>query len=327
NKPLGAPGVLTVIPGVRWDRFENEAVGEMDADDSAVSPKVGVSYRPIKEFILFGNWAEAFRAPSFNELYADGVHFQTPNLSVPGPFGPFGPPAFVTNFFIANADLQPEDSTTWEVGAGVDFDGLFFADDSFTAKGSYYNSDVENLINLDVQIPFTCFLTPDQVQPFFPPCGSGAPFGNTSQNVNVTNADINGIELEFQYNSPYFYLRGNFNAINGTDQDNGEFVGSLAPNIVFLDGGVKFKDGDFRLGSRVTIAGEFDEVNDPTLFRDRFTFADVYAVWQPGSGPLEGLRLDLGVDNVTDADYEVVAAGVSQPGRNYKATISWTQGF
>ncbi len=327
NQPLGAPGVLTFIPGVRWDRFENDAVGEASTDDSAVSPKIGVSYKPVEELIFFGNWAESFRAPSFNELYADGVHFQIPNLSVPGPFGPFGPPAFVANFFVPNPSLQPEESQTWEVGAGVDFNDVLFAGDSFIAKGSYYNSDVDNLINLDVQIPFTCFLTPGQLPPFAPPCGSGAPFGNTSQNVNVTNADINGVEIELQYDSDYFYVRGNFNAIDGTNQDTGEFVGSLVPNTLFLDGGVKFFQGDFRLGSRVTVASDFDEVEDPTLFREGFTFADVYAVWQPGAGALEGLRVDLGVDNVTDADFDIVAAGVSQPGRNFKATISWSQGF
>ena len=42
---------------------------------------------------------------------------------------------------------------------------------------------------------------------------------------------------------------------------------------------------------------------------------------------MKGLRIDLGADNVTDADYDVVAAGVSQPGRNFKAAISWRQGF
>ncbi|MEM6538309.1 MAG: TonB-dependent receptor [Pseudomonadota bacterium] len=327
DNPAGLPGVLTFIPGVRWDRFENEAVGEASTDDSAVSPKIGVSYKPVPELLIFGNWAEAFRAPSFNELYADGVHFQIPNLSVPGPFGPFGPPAFVTNFFIPNENLEPEQSQTFEVGAGVDFENVLFGGDSFTAKGSYYSSDIENLIDLAVNIPFTCFLSPMQLPPFAPPCGSGEAFGNTSQNVNVTNADVSGVEVEFQYDAPYLYLRGNFNTIDGTDQDTGEFVGSLRPTTVFLDGGVKLFDSDFRIGSRVTIASDFDEVNDPTLQRDGFTVADVYAVWAPGAGPLQGLRVDVGIDNITDANFEVVAAGVSQPGTNVKAALSWSQSF
>ena len=327
NNPLGAPGVLTIIPGVRWDKFENEAVGEPSTDDDAVSPKVGVSYKPIEELIIFGNWAEAFRAPSFNEIYADNIHFQIPNLSVPGPFGPFGPPAFVTNFFIPNPELVPEQSQTWEIGAGVDLSSLFFAGDSLTAKGSYYSSDVTNLIDLEVAIPFTCFLTPDMLFPGAPPCGSGEAFGNFSRNVNVTNAEIEGVELEAYYDSEYFYTRANFSTIDGRDVDTNEFVGILSPSTVFIDSGVKWPAANLRLGGRVIIAGDFDEVNDATQARDGYTVGDVYLVWEPTTGSLDGLRIDLGVDNITDADYQVVAAGVSEAGRNFKAAISWRKGF
>jgi len=81
------------------------------------------------------------------------------------------------------------------------------------------------------------------------------------------------------------------------------------------------------LGGRVTVASDFDEVNDPVEARDGYTVGDVYLVWQPSSGTLEGLRVDLGVDNISDADYQVIAAGVSEPGRNIKAAIRWRKGF
>ena len=327
NNPLGTPGVLTIIPAIRWDKFENEAPGEASTDDEATSPKVGVSYKPIEELIIFGNWAEAFRAPSFNEIYADNIHFRIPNLSVPGPFGPFGPPAFVTNFFVPNPDLMPEESQTWEVGAGVDLNGILFDGDTFTAKGAYFQSDVTNLIDLDVNIPFTCFLTPDILPPFAPPCGSGEAFGNISQNVNVTNAEISGVEIEAYYDAAYFYLRGNFSSIDGRDIDNDEFVGILSPDTTFFDAGLKWPQADLRLGGRVTIGSDFDEVNDPADARDGYTVGDIYLVWEPSRGPLEGLRLDLGIDNISDTDYQIIAAGVSQPGRNFKAAISWQQGF
>ncbi len=324
---LGAPGVLTLLPGVRWDKFENEAPSAPGTSDEAVSPKIGVSYKPIDEVIVFANWSEAFRAPSFNEIYADNLHFEIPNLSVPGPFGPFGPPYFVSNFFIPNPDLVPEESETWEAGAGFDFDNLLFKGDSLTVKGSYYKSDVTNLIDLEVNIPFTCFLTPSEVLPFFPPCGSGEAFGNYSRNVNVTNAELDGVEVEVQYDSEYFYLRTNFATIDGRDVDTGDYVGVLSPDTFFADVGVKLVDGDIRIGGRVTAASDFTKVNDTANARDGYTVGDVYLVWQPQKGPLEGLRIDLGVDNVADTDYEVVAAGVSQPGRNYKLAVSWRQGF
>lgn len=320
-------GLLTLLPGVRWDKFENEAAGAPSASDEAVSPKIGASLKPAKEIILFANWSEAFRAPSFNEIYADNLHFEIPNLSIPGPMGPFGPPYFVSNFFIPNPDLVPEESETWEAGAGFDFDDVFFKGDSLTAKGSYYKSDVTNLIDLEVNIPFTCFLTPGDVLPFFPPCGSGEAFGNYSRNVNVTNAEIEGVEVEAHYDSDYFYLRANFATIDGTDIDTSDYVGVLSPDTVFADAGVKLVRGDVRIGGRITAAGDFNKVNDPSNARDGYTVGDVYLVWQPQQGALEGLRIDLGVDNVTDTDYEVVAAGVSQPGRNYKLAVSWRRGF
>lgn len=316
NRPLGAPGVLTIIPGARWDRFENEAVGEPSTDDDAFAPKVGVSYQPVPQLLLFANWAEAFRAPSFNELYADGIHFQLPD-----PASPPGPPQFVSNVFVSNLDLEPERSETIEFGAGVDFAGAFSSNDRFTAKASYYIADVDNLINLEVAIPAGCFGAP------FPPCGSGEPFGNTSRNVNVTNAEIEGFELEASYDSDLFYARANFSTIDGEDKDTGDFVANLQPDTGFIDAGLKLDRIATRVGGRVTAASEFDETDDPNQFRDGYAKGDVYVVWAPLSGPLEGLRVDLGVDNVTDADFEVVAAGASQPGRNYKAAVRWGATF
>jgi len=317
------PGEISIIPGFRWDRFESsEAGGGFDIDEDRISPKVGVSYKPVPQLLIFGNYAEGFRAPSFNEAFADGVHFVIPNLSAPP--GPFGP-TFVSNLFIPNEDLSPEESRTWEVGLGVDFDGVIVDGDVFTAKASYYNADVDNLIGLDVNTPAGCFAPALAV---FAPCGSGAEFGNTSQNVNIRNAEIEGVELEFRYDAAYAYLRGNITTINGVDADSGEFLeGVLSPNTLFLDGGVKQPAWGLRLGARLTLAEEFDEVNEPLDARDGYAVGDVYAVWQPPIHALEGIRVDLGVDNVTDADYEVVFAGVSQQGRNYKAAISWRQAF
>lgn len=321
------PGEVNIIPGFRWDRFEtSEPGGTFDIDEGHISPKVGVSYKPVPQLLIFGNYAEGVRAPSFNEAFADGVHFVIPNETVPP--GPMGP-VFVSNLFLANPDLVSEESRTWEVGLGVDFDSVIFDGDVFTAKASYYSSDVDNLIGLDVDTPLGCFVA----SPFVPPCGSGPEFGNTSQNINIRNAEIEGVELEFRYDADYVYLRGALTTINGVDAETGEFLeGVLAANTLFLDGGVKHPSAGLRVGARVTLASEFDEFNiDPMnpvdLTRDGYAVGDVYAVWEPSIGVLDGVRLDLGVDNITDADYEVVNAGVSEQGRNFKAAISWRKAF
>ncbi|KEO91999.1 hypothetical protein EH31_04830 [Erythrobacter longus] len=318
----GIPGELSIIPGIRWDSFRSSADDEtFEIDDDEFSPKLGVSYKPIPELLIFGNYSLGFRAPSFNEAFADGVHFTIPNLSAPP--GPFGP-AFVQNLFIGNADLQSEESETWEIGAGLDFVDLVQDGDRFTVKASYYDSQVDNLIGLDVNIPAGCFVA----SPFVPPCGPGAAFGNTSQNVNITNAGITGFEAEFSYSSDIFYARGHFSSIDGIDEENGEFLeGVLTPDIFFVDFGVRVGETGLRVGTRMTYATDFDEVNDPNQARDGFLVGDIYAVFQPESGPFADFRLDLGIDNVGDADFEVVSAGVSQPGQNFKAALSWSKGF
>jgi hemoglobin/transferrin/lactoferrin receptor protein len=318
----GLPGELHIIPAVRWDGFKSSAAGEVfNIDEDAVSPKIGVSYKPVPEFLIFANYAEGFRAPSFNEAFADGVHFNIPNLTAPP--GPFGP-SFVSNLFIGNPNLTPENSQTWEVGAGVDFADIFSDSDTFTLKASYYNSNVDDLIGLDVNTPLGCFV------PMFAmiqPCGTGAPF-NTSQNVNIANAKITGFELEFSYNSEFFYARGNASTINGRDVDTDEFLeGTLQPNIIFVDAGVKYAPWGLRTGIRFTHAGTFDEVNTAIEERGSYTLADLYAVWTPQIEALDGIRVDAGIDNIGDTAYEVVNAGVFEAGRNFKIAVSYNFGF
>jgi hemoglobin/transferrin/lactoferrin receptor protein len=316
------PGTLTVIPGIRWDSFSSGADDATFAiDDDRVSPKLGVSYQPIPELLFFGNYALGFRAPTFNEAFADGVHFVIPNLGArPGPMGP----VFVSNLFIGNPDLGPEESETWEIGAGLTLDDLLMGGDRLRIKGSYYRSHVGDLIGLDVNIPTGCFVA----SPFVAPCGTGQAFVNTSQNINISNAEIDGIEIELSYDSDYFYARGYFSGIDGVDVDTGDFLeGPFQPDTVFVDFGTRIGKTGLRLGSRVTYATAFDEVNDPLDARDNFLVADVYLVYQPDTGPLKDFRVDLGIDNVGDADFEVVFAGVSQPGQNLKAALSWSKGF
>ncbi|PWG73668.1 TonB-dependent receptor, partial [Enterococcus hirae] len=79
-------------------------------------------------FMVFGSYGESFRAPSFNEIYADEIHF---------PIFITDPPFVLYNSFITNPDLRPETTATWELGAGLDFADVLQGGDSFRLKGSY----------------------------------------------------------------------------------------------------------------------------------------------------------------------------------------------
>lgn len=322
DRPLGLPGSLTLIPSVRYDEFESQA--DLDADasqDDAISPRFAASYGPTPWFRIFGSYSEGFRAPSINELYLDGVHFSVPHPSLFDPaMGQF---VFVSNNFVPNADLEPESSETIEFGAGVDFRDTLSDGDRLQGKISYYQSDVEDLINLTVDFAYdaTCFAPPN----YFP-CTAG-----TTNSANVDSAELEGVEAEFAYDADRFYGRLTYASIDGTDNATGEDVGALTPDRLALDFGVKATEWNLRFGARLQIAGEFERRSldaEGALVvaeeRDGYTVMDLYTTWRPGFA--EDLRFDIGVDNIFEEDYERVFAGVSEPGRNFKIAASYQFG-
>ena len=53
----------------------------------------------------------------------------------------------------------------------------------------------------------------------------------------------------------------------------------------------------------------------------------VYAQWAPSDPMLQGVVVNVGVDNILDRDYERINAGVSEPGRNVKASVGYRLAF
>ena len=301
-------GRFLFVPGVRFDDFDNSLDGGESSSDDSVSAKFSGTYEPFDWLMTFASYAEAFRAPTFNEVFADGVHFEIP-------LGPF---VRAPNFFIPNPDLLPEVSETVEFGGGVNFGDLLLDGDSFRAKASYYNTDADNLIDLEVIVE----LSPGCFVPGAGPCTSG-----TSRNVNTAQAELEGFEMEAEYDSERFFARASFSSITGRDKQTGEFVGVLSPDTFYIDAGVRIPELDLRLGSRAEIAGALNEVTDPSLRLESFEKVDIYAVWAPVEGLLRGLRVDLALDNVGDSSFERVAPGARAPGRNFQAAIRYTRKF
>jgi hemoglobin/transferrin/lactoferrin receptor protein len=328
QNPLGAPGELTLIPGVRYDGYEASSTGNADKEETAVSPKIAATYQPVEWFFVFGNAGKAFRAPGINELYLSGVHFQ-----IPHPCG-FGPPppgcpasSFVSNNFVPNPNLEPETSKYWEAGAGFSFDDVFDVGDVLRFKGSYWHQDVDDFINLAVAVTFpaTCFFPP------YAPCNAG------TATANNVDAELDGSEIEARYDSNRIRLQLGYGTVDGQERVGGFDLTSLPPDRFSAAFTLKLPEVDGRIGVRAEFADEFAKnynpvTSDPsTEIRDGYTVVDLFATWEPGdnvlNGALNGLRIDAGIDNVADEDYERAFEGVSEPGRNYKFTVAYTLFF
>lgn len=320
DRPLGLPGELLVIPGVRYDSFESSSDDAgTDNEDEAISPRVAASYAPVEWFRGFASYSQGFRAPSLNELFLDGLHFELPH---PVLFNPAAMPpsfVFVQNNFIPNPELMPEEAETTEYGIALDFSDLFARGDRLQAKVSQFETDVENLIDLSVNIAFepTCF-----APPFFP-CTAG-----TTQSSNVSSASLSGTELEARYDSDRVYAYVSYSRIEGTDETDGGDLGTLTPDRLAFDLGYRAPELGATFGTRVQLADEFERrdvvMGELAVVEERDSFAvlDLYATWVPPFA--QGFRLDIGVDNVTDAEFERVFQGVAEPGRNYKASLAYS---
>lgn len=294
-------GRVLVVPGVRFDHFDNDADGQDAVNESEVSPKLGVSYLPTEWLMLFGSYAHGFRAPTFDELYADGTHFT------------IGP---IINSFVANPDLEPQTTDTFEIGAGVQFDGIVTPDDFVEIKGSYYYTDAEDFIDLVVD-------QPEVVGGCFAPPPFGIDCNGTSRSENVANATLEGVEIEGLYDQKYTALRLGFTHIDGEDDDTGDPLGSLEPDTLTAALTLKAPEFDTFLTWRSTFAGRLDRAPQGQELSS-YTLHDTFLTYAPLAGPLSGLRLDLGVTNIFDEAYERTNPGDFEEGRSYRAGFSYT---
>jgi hemoglobin/transferrin/lactoferrin receptor protein len=313
--PGGLPGRLQISPGVRFDTYESENANSRNNKAQAVSPRLGVTYAPVEWGFVFANIGKAFRAPTLTELYSDGIHFR------------LGPQ--IANRFVPNPDLRPQTGITHEAGFGLRFNDMLLAADTLRFKASVFRTEVSNLIDSRVVQP-----TPPGF--CFAPGFNAAclPFFGTTTVQNVGKATLRGWEMEGRYDAGLFYVSANASYVEGKDKATGASVGAQTPLKLRADGGFRLLEGQLALGARATFADAFNRttqvgsaVIDPAARRGGYTTFDLYATITPRGSGLDGLRIDLGVDNVFDRQYQVVFANVKEWGRNYKGLISYTKSW
>ncbi|MCS4505121.1 TonB-dependent hemoglobin/transferrin/lactoferrin family receptor [Arhodomonas aquaeolei] len=306
SAPGGMPGELLLIPGVRYDRFKASADDvDEDLSDDAVSPRLGLTWKPTRGTMLFVNRAEAFRAPTLGEAYPSGTHFQIP---LGAPFGT------ITNRFESNPDLEPQRTQTWEFGGGLRFPDVLVDGDRFGIKLSHYEIHGDDFIDTQVRQPSP-----------FADCNPAVPGAcdGTTRSVNVAEARLWGDEIEAHYRVGRLRTSLGFSRIDGEDERTGEKLGVLTPPQVSLSARYELPATDTTVGARLLHAAEFDEVDDPSEERASYTVVDLSATWRPRRPALRGLTVRLGVDNAFDEAYSRTYTGAAEPGRNVRIALGY----
>ncbi|MFW5385981.1 MULTISPECIES: TonB-dependent hemoglobin/transferrin/lactoferrin family receptor [unclassified Yersinia (in: enterobacteria)] len=122
---------VSILAGTRYDNYRGSSEGYADVDADKWSSRGAVSVTPTDWLMLFGSYAQAFRAPTMGEMYNDSRHF-------PG------------NYWVPNPNLKPETNETQEYGFGLRFSDLLMAEDDLQFKASYFDTNAKDYINMTV---------------------------------------------------------------------------------------------------------------------------------------------------------------------------------
>lgn len=282
----------TVTAGARLDHFHLELDDNtLGQEDFSISPKLGVTYRPIHWLSVHGLYAEAFRAPSLTELFVSGVHFAVP--------------PFVTNVFVPNPNLEPEKGRSFETGLGVSFDDLAMEGDGLrgkvTAFRTYYDDFIEQTVN-----------------------------ATTTVTDNVPDAHISGFELEAEYATRMPFIRVGYHQYRGKNDTQDISLNNIPADTVFVDLGSRFPSLGLTAGTRIEMAEEQNRFGNENRSAG-YTVIDLYSTWAPGKvlfdGALDGFRLDAGVDNLLDKNYQRHLSNLPEEGVNYKISVAYKLTF
>ena len=290
-----AEGLFELIPGVRFDNVSQDGVGGFSSEHSSISPKIGgvikldrqLSLDEGDHVALAANYTEGFRAPSFSELFASGIHF-------PGAI------------FVPSPTLRPETSQSWEVGPRVKIDRYRF-------KANYFETSAEDFIDYDVA--------------FIPPFGPLTFTPNNVSNAKLRGVELEGgVELgNFDLWSNFTSIRGD-NLSAGTPLtsvtpdrltlglDYAEKTYGLSPGIR-----VSYNWKQSRVPGDVAQTPEYTVVDLLLSWKPGEAEKDF--------GWAKNLEVNFGIDNLLDRGYRQHLASLPEAGINPKVMAKYTWTF
>lgn len=281
---------LSLIPAVRYDRYtlEIEERAGGSTTDEAISPRIGGMIHLASWLNLWGSYGKAFRAPTLPERFTEGLHFR----GVPG--------RLPDNFFIPNPDLKPETVYTWEAGFKSAWEELLTATDRLNLEFTYFDTKADNFIDLKVNT-----------------------LGGTTQNANLDKARLHGFETGVRYDSEYFFAGASFGRTYGENINTGLPLTNVQPAKGVVNLGGRFSPWGLVFGGRGRFVAKQDRVPPGVLEAAGYSVYDLYATWLPSSAGVKGLRMDFGIDNLTNKAYRRYLSVIEEAGRNFKVALTY----
>jgi len=287
---------LTLIAGARGDfHWVNSTTGAANIDGSAFSPKLSAHYEVTDNIGVFASVAHTERLPTIDELYSVAA-------ATPAGGGRPGSAPKTTSL-----GLQKEEANTIEGGFSLSANDLLTSGDSAALKTTAFYSDLTNLIASNTANPF-----------------GGAPVPYYG---NIGKARIYGIEVEASYDSELLYAALAYGITVGDNLVNNTPLTTVPQNKLALTVGVRNIEYNLDMGARLTIADQGRYIVAAGPFgadgpATGYATVDLFASWKPDTGPLAGTELQLGVDNLFNADYRPNLSIDRSTGRTFKISVA-----
>ncbi len=275
---------VTLLGGTRYDNYRGSSDGYEDVDADKWSSRAGITITPAEWLMLFGSYAQAFRAPTMGEMYNDAKHFSIGR--------------FYTNYWVPNPNLRPETNETQEYGFGLRFDDLLLANDALEFKASYFDTNAKDYISTTVDFAAA-----------------------TTMSYNVPNAKIWGWDMMAKYSASLFTLDVAYNRTRGKDTDTGEYISSISPDTVSSKLDIPVAQSGFSLGWIGTFADRSTHVSSSYSHQPGYAVNDFYVSYQ-GQQALKGVTTTLVLGNAFDKEYWSPQC-IPQDGRNGKIFVSY----
>ncbi|MGY4877349.1 TonB-dependent receptor domain-containing protein [Vreelandella aquamarina] len=219
----GGGGEFDLGLGARYDRYDASGQGQQNSVHDRTSPRIRLAWRPNNGLMLYSGYAEAFRAPSLSELYANERHFggfcMGPGRCMPD------------NFWVPNPALAPETSHTWE-------SGLVWQLPDWQLRASYFDTRADDFIDSNVDLQ-----------------------AGTTQAVNVSRAQLWGFDARVSWQplgQPWQTQLG-LSEVSGKDRNSGDPLGSQTPLELTLGGSLALAGDDIRLGWQGRFANAYEK--------------------------------------------------------------------
>ena len=275
---------VTLLGGTRFDSYRGSSDGYEDVNKDKWSSRAGMTVSPTDWLMMFGSYAQAFRAPTMGEMYNDAKHFSIGTR--------------YTNYWVPNPNLRPETNETQEYGFGLRFDNLALANDALEFKASYFDTKAKDYISTTVDFAAA-----------------------TTMSYNVPNAKIWGWDVMTKYTADLFSLDVAYNRTRGKDTETGEYISSINPDTVTSKLDIPLAQSGFSVGWIGTFADRSTHISSSYSKQPGYAVNDFYVSYQ-GQQALKGMTTTLVLGNAFDKEYWS-PQGIPQDGRSGKVFVSY----